>query len=168
MTTLPPDSEAVLQPNADAWDEEQTNLRQVKEDISRRLGELADIDPATAAYQETAEALQRQNDAERDQLQKAFNDPYVGRVDFVYTEQESDDDDLRQTAYVGLHSIDTTIAKTVVISFAAPAAALFYNPARTSIRRSNGELPVYGDSQADNHRPQRRNCTAHRGLQKSR
>ena len=42
----------------------------------------------------------------------------------------------------GYSSIDTTIAKTVVISFAAPAAALFYNPARTSIRRSNGELSV--------------------------
>ena len=72
MTTLPPDSEAVLQPNADAWDEEQSNLRQVKEDISRRLGELADIDPATAAYQETAEALQRQNDAEQQPIAEGF------------------------------------------------------------------------------------------------
>ena len=63
MTTLPPDSEAVLQPNADAWDEEQSNLRQITADMITSWRRLQHAHLKRRLIKRRRMPLQKQNDA---------------------------------------------------------------------------------------------------------
>ena len=126
----------------DAWAEERNNLAHITQDIDHRLAELAGLDPATASHQEVAEALQRQNEARRHQLDQARDNPYVGRTDLVYTDTEEQDRP-RQSIYIGVnYSFGTTIPDTEIVSWAAPTAALFYNPALERISVGSRERTV--------------------------
>ena len=112
-----------------AYAEERRKLEEVVQHITESHIELLGQMPATAAYQEPAEGIQRILEQNRDSLYAALDQPYFGRLDYFETNQgprldddESGSPETPKTIYLGI----TFIQGKDVFSWTSPVARLWY------------------------------------------
>lgn len=111
-----------------AYEEEAAKLADVIQYIEERHPELIDQMPATAADQQTADAIQKILQDNADSLYSAFDQPYFGRIDYFRKDRESSAneptsaDTPLQTIYLGIAAIH----ERDVFSWTAPVAKLWY------------------------------------------
>ena len=112
-----------------AYAEERRKLEEVIQQITESHIELLGQMPATAAYQEPAEGIQRILEQNRDSLYAALDQPYFGRLDYFETDHsprldddESGSPETPKTIYLGI----TFIQGKDVFSWISPVARLWY------------------------------------------
>ena len=111
-----------------AYEEEAAKLADVLQYIAERHLELKGQMPATAADQQTADAIQKILQDNADSLYSAFDQPYFGRIDYFRKDGESSAsepisaDTPLQTIYLGIAAVH----ERGVFSWTAPVAKLWY------------------------------------------
>ncbi len=136
-----------------SFDEEQNKLDDMVRYMTARIQRLEGRGPATAAYQETANALQAMFQEEIEALRAALDKPYFGRVDYLRQHTEDSDIDLdttnldesqdrTYTVYIG----DAQIMNTDVVSWTAPVAKLWYSQSsEDGYTAPRGHIPTIVD-----------------------
>ena len=120
-----------------AFAEEQAKLDEVVRYIEEDWVRIQRTLPAKAAYQDTANAIQRILLERQDSLDSALRQPYFGRLDYIVTDgppvvmvnAAGDDENPRppqKTVYLGI----TSITERGISSWTAPIAKLWYTPSR--------------------------------------
>lgn len=122
MTTFEPPAEADSE-----FQHEKDQLADVIQHIKSEIARLKRQSPATAAYQEAANEIQRVLDGLMRRYELALPAPYFGRVDYFATDQPAEvnggeANPSLTTAYLGV----TKIGGTGVVSWTDPVAELYY------------------------------------------
>lgn len=119
-----------------AFREEGRKLAGVIEHIGREVAKITQQSPATAAYQQAANAIQRIRTGNANQLLSVADRPFFGRLDYSRGRSSSSgvpEPDTEtsprsvETIYVGTTHIDSGDGKPIV-SWTAPVAKLWYAP----------------------------------------
>ena len=111
-----------------AHQDEHTKLADVVQYITDQHLRLEGQMPATAAHQETADALQKVLQANADSLYSALDQPYFGRLDYFHQDEEVSTTDTDEepktpkTVYLGI----SFIPGKDVFSWTAPVGRLWY------------------------------------------
>ena len=111
-----------------AYEEEQKKLADVLQYITEQRIRLEGQMPATAAHQETADAIQEILRENADTLYSALDQPYFGRLDYFHRDEESsaaepdEEPKTPKTIYLGI----TLIPGKDVFSWTAPVGRLWY------------------------------------------